>query len=409
MRSARIRSLFVSLLAPLMVALALLLAPLAAQAHPGNRMPSEAPPLHLPVVVHGAGGLVVRAEAGMEALAQQALSRAPGTLERLARSLEGLPRPASIDIRLVRDTGDLGGAAPPGRGAPEWARGVAYPDLGVTVVATRRAHESIDVLRVLDHELAHLALGAALGGRAPRWLDEGFAFLNASEMSPGRMQTLVGMAWSGDTASLAQLERMFHSGELTVDRAYAQSYDFVAFLARRGRYPDVHDDGDRWPFQQFLSHIAAGLEPGAAARAAYGVGLGTLLQEWRVDLQQRYMLVPASLFAAGVWVLAALLLVVGFVRRRRRNRNILARWDLEERGPRTEPVSEPVAAPVTAPRSAAPGAPARPSAARPPVVRIRDATPAPAWAHPPTVVYGPVVYEEGDDEGGDEDLPPHVN
>ena len=309
----------------------------AAHAHPAIARAGEAPALApepvlalpLPVVVH-APGVVVRAEAGLESLARAAAERTAGQLAQVSRDLEGLPMPRAIEIRLVKRTEDMIRVAPPRRGAPLWARGVAYPDLGVMIVGTRRAHEPIDALRVVDHELTHLALGAALDGRAPRWLDEGFAFLHASEWSVGRMETLVGMAWAGSTPSLAELERMFHGSEGTVDRAYAQSYDFVAFLARRGRYNDVYDDGSRWPFQRFLAEIAAGHTPDTAARTAYGAGLGQLFGEWHEDLRQRYLLVPASLFTLSLWVLAAILLVLGYARRGMRNRPILDRWEQEE-------------------------------------------------------------------------------
>jgi hypothetical protein len=319
----------------------------AGRAHPGQRGPSlvsapasmpapirEAMPepvlgMDLPVVVR-ARGVVVRAEAGLDALARAAAERTAAQFEQVSRDLEGLPMPRTVEIRLVKRTEDMARVAPPRRGAPLWARGVAYPDLGVMIVGTRRAHEPVDVLRVVDHELTHLALGTALGGRAPRWLDEGFAFLHASEWSMGRMQTLVGMAWAGHLPRLAELERMFHGSEGTVDRAYAQSYDFVAFLARRGRYNDVYDDGSRWPFQHFLAEIAAGHTPDIAAHTAYGAGLGKLFAEWHEDLRQRYLLVPASLFTLSLWVLAAILLVLGYVRRSRRNRHVLDRWEAEE-------------------------------------------------------------------------------
>jgi hypothetical protein len=298
-----------------------------------GRARADEPTLDLPITVEGPG-VVVRAEAGLDALARAAAERASVKRAEVSRDLAGLSLPSVVEIRLVKRAEDLSRAAPPRRGAPEWASGVAYPELGLAVVATRRAHAPIDTLRVVDHELTHLALGAALRGRAPRWLDEGFAFLHASEESMARMNILVGMAWTGNTASLPELEGMFHGGAATVDRAYAQSYDFVAFLARRGRYPDPHDDGDRWPFQRFLAEIAAGADAYAAARTAYGMSLGQLFGEWHEDLRQRYLLVPASVFSLGLWVLAAILLVLGAARKRTLNRSILDRWEQEERGRR---------------------------------------------------------------------------
>ncbi|MCG8420166.1 MAG: hypothetical protein MJE77_19725 [Proteobacteria bacterium] len=277
-----------------------------------------------------AGHLEVRGEPGLEALQARIAARAPHTLARIRLDLDGLPSPDKVEIRLVKRAEDLTRVAPHGRGAPEWASGVAYPDLGIVAVATRRGPQPISVPNVVDHELAHLVLGAALRGRAPRWLDEGFAFLHASDSSVERVQLLTGMVWFGGITPLDELSQAFRGDQSQVDRAYAQSYDFVAFLARRGRYPDRHDDGNRWTFRRFLAEIAAGHSVYKAAHIAYGTGLNDLFEEWRRDLRNRYLLMPAGLFGLGVWVVAALLLMIGFARRRALNRRTLARWDREE-------------------------------------------------------------------------------
>ncbi len=314
---------------------ALLLGPIApAWAHPGAgaidaSQSADALPLELPIVLER-DGVLIRAEAGLEQLAAAAMARVPETLAQIRADLDGLPQPRQIELRLIKRARDLPRVAPAGRGAPEWASGVAYPDRGIACVATRRAHQPIDTLRVVDHELAHLALGAALEGRAPRWLDEGFASVHASEWSMARSQTLIGMAWSGDTASLPALDRAFHGSAAAIDRAYAQSHDFVTYLLQRGRFADVHDDGDRWPFRRFLKEIGRGLSPDDAALEAYGVRLGRLLGEWGEGLRNRYLLMPSSLFVLGVWVLAAILLVLGYLRRRRLNRRVLSLWDQQE-------------------------------------------------------------------------------
>src|SRR5690606_6664589 len=182
----------------------------------------------------------------------------PATFARLTEDLTGLPVPGRVELRLVRDTTDLPRAAPPGGSAPPWADGVAWPDLGVMAVAGRRGSQPLDVQSTIDHELAHLTLRTALGGRAPRWLDEGFAYLHASEWSPGRTAALTALAWNGQPIGLTELERRFRGAEDEAARAYTQAYDLVAFLSRRGRYPDAADDGDRWPFPAFLAEPAPG-------------------------------------------------------------------------------------------------------------------------------------------------------
>ena len=280
-------------------------------------------------VERSAPGIQVRAEAGLEEVAARIARGAAEDLQAIAADLEGLPRPPRAEIRVVRQTSDLSAASPRGD-VPDWAVGVAFSDVGVVVVALRRGNEILDVDGTVAHELAHLALGAALGGRAPRWLNEGFAYLHSSDWSVDRIRTLIGMAWSNDPTPLAELDRTFPAAEQAAHRAYAQSYDFVAFLARRGRHADPDDDGNRWPFRDFLARIAAGATPSEAALGAYGARLGDLFGEWRTTLRSRYLFFPAELFGIGVWCLAALLLVIAFFRRRRKNRKTLARWEEEE-------------------------------------------------------------------------------
>ena len=276
------------------------------------------------------GRVTVFAEAGLEDEARELADSAEAALSRIAGDLVGLPKPTAIEVRLVRDAKDLASVAPAGRGAPAWAIGVAYPDLGVVSVAMRRDGRYSDPAPTLKHELAHIALGVALGRGAPRWLHEGFAYQHAGEWSYERMETLAGMAWFGSTIPLDQLEASFPAAEIPAHRAYAQSYDFVGFLSRRGRWEDKEDDGDRWPFRRFLVDIAQGTDIEVAAQRAYGRSLKQLFEEWRVDLDQRYMLMPIGLFGLAIWILCALLLIVAFFRRRYLNKKRIAQWDRED-------------------------------------------------------------------------------
>jgi hypothetical protein len=276
------------------------------------------------------GRVTVFAERGLEDTARELADSAEETLGRIRGDLEGLPVPDQIEVRLVTQASDLAAIAPGGRGAPPWAIGVAYPDLGVISVAIRRGAQLADPAATLRHELAHVALGAALGPRAPRWLHEGFAYQHSREWSMERMETLAGMAWMGSTIPLDQLESSFPAQEVIAHRAYAESYDFVGYLSRRGRWEDHDDDGDRWPFRRFLAQIADGTDIEVAARLAYGKPLKELFEEWRADLDRRYMLVPIGLFGLLIWILCAVLLVLAWIRKRRLNRSRIAQWEREE-------------------------------------------------------------------------------
>jgi len=277
-----------------------------------------------------AGRITTYAEPGLEDIASDLGRQADGALAEIADDLDGLRMPTHVEIRIVRDAVDLAAVAPAGRGAPPWAVGVAYPDLGIVSIALRRGANQVDPVFTLRHELAHLALGAAIGARAPRWLHEGFAYQHSPEYSSDRVETLAGMAWFGNAIPIAELDRSFPADELPAHRAYAESYDFVGYLANRGRWEDTEDDGNRFPFRQFLRELARGTQIDAAAIRAYGRPIKTLFEEWQDDLARRYRLMPIGLLGFALWILAALLLVFAWWRRRRQNRRRVAQWDVDD-------------------------------------------------------------------------------
>jgi hypothetical protein len=283
------------------------------------------------VPVANTGRVTMFAEAGLESEGRSLANITEEALTSISADLIDLPVPTRIEVRLVRDAADLASVAPAGRGAPPWAIGVAYLDLGVISVATRRGANLVDTESTLKHELAHIALGVALGKRAPHWLHEGFAYQHAGEWSWDRMETLAGMAWFGGIVPLDELDRTFPAEELPAHRAYAQSYDFVGYLSRRGRYDDKADDGDRWPFRRFLTIVGQTGDLDAAAKTAFGRPMRELFEEWRSDLTNRYMLAPIGLLGLAIWILCALLLVIGYLRKKRNNRKRMTKWDEEEK------------------------------------------------------------------------------
>jgi hypothetical protein len=298
--------------------LVLLLWSAIAGAVPLNHLPSR-------------GRIEIACEPGLEETARTLADSADAALHEIALDLPDLPTPREIQLQVVRDASSLAAVAPAGRGAPPWAIGVAYPDLGVISVATRRGGQLVDPTSTLRHELAHIALGAALGDKAPHWLHEGFAYQHAGEYSFDRMETLAGMAWFHSIIPLDDLDRSFPAEEAPANRAYAESYDFVGYLSRRGRYEDTEDDGDRYPFRQFLTLVGQTGDLDHAATKAFGKPIHALFDEWRDSLQQRYLLAPIGLIGLAVWVLCALLLALAWRRRRRQNRRRIAQWERDER------------------------------------------------------------------------------
>ncbi len=307
-----------------------------------SRTAAAAPKLEL--VTHS-GRVTAYAEDGLEGTARDLALQAEEALSEISSDLVELPIPANVELRIVRDASDLAAIAPAGRGAPPWAVGVAYPDLGIVILALRRDANQVDPVFTLKHELAHLALGAALGDRAPHWLHEGFAYQHSPEYSRERVETLAGMAWIGNVIPLHELDREFPEGELPANRAYAESYDFVGYLANRGRWEDTEDDGNRFPFRKFLYELGHGASLDTAAIKAFGRPIQPLFEEWKTDLARRYRLLPIGLLGFALWILCAMLLVWAWWRRRRQNRRRIAQWDVDEAKRRAQESSIVVAPP----------------------------------------------------------------
>jgi hypothetical protein len=257
--------------------------------------------------------VAVHAEPGLERQAGHVAELAARALDAIEADLEGLPRLARVEVRLVKHAEDI-------PGAPAWAVGTADPRAGVVFVAARsRDGDLVDIDRTLAHELAHMALERAVGP-VPRWLTEGFAYLHAPEVSLARAATLTGAVIARRVVPLERLDETFPAREDAAALAYAEAYDFVAFLAGRGR----------WPFHNFLAELARGSSLDGAARAAFGRRFVDLEAEWLASVRERYLFYPFALGGASLWAGGAVLLVLGWRRRRRQARAILAQWERDE-------------------------------------------------------------------------------
>jgi hypothetical protein len=258
------------------------------------------------------------------------------TWNRLANDL-GVYLPPDIDIRIGVNPEHMQQIAPAGYRLPAYATGVAFPDEGLVLLSMAEPQQWMrpNLGQVLAHELAHVALHRAVGGHSvPRWLTEGFAIHEADERSIARVRTLWEGTLRGDLMDLSRLSASFpdqHHGE--VDLAYAQAADLAGTLLGGELGPNR--------FRGLVTQLRAGTPLEEAVLAAYGMPLERIEQRWRTQLAQRFGRWPTVLGGLTfVWALAAILLVIGYVRVRRRQHKTLERWAIEE-APLLAPVSQP--------------------------------------------------------------------
>jgi hypothetical protein len=217
--------------------------------------------------------------------------------------------------------------------APSWGAAIAVPGARTILI---RADEG-DLVRTLRHELAHLALHQAVGVRVPLWFDEGYASWAAGEWDRLGTLELNLTVVRGAVPTLTGLDGALRGSASSADAAYALAVSAVAELARR------NPTGTLTPL---LRRLESGEDFDGAVRATTGLGVGRFEQEWQRSVRRRYTL-GNWLIAGGGWLIVALLVAMQVWRRRRLDRVRRAAldegWDVEpetEQGPELDPTPD---------------------------------------------------------------------
>ncbi|HKP76826.1 MAG TPA: hypothetical protein VJT67_14950 [Longimicrobiaceae bacterium] len=255
----------------------------------------------------------------------RALAREVADAARVPLRLPGIGPamlPDSTTIVLAPDAAAFRAATE--GGAPEWAGGVAIPELRRIVLPAYPTPRSAEDDRgtILRHEIAHLVLHERVPGIVPRWFDEGYA-----EVASGGWD--VESAWklrvafvTGGVPPLDSLTLDWPRGEQDAATAYLLSATAVDYLRRRAGERGMALLFDNWRREKDFER---------ALRTSFGITLGQFEDEWRRDVRTRYGWLAMLSSMALVWLLATGLVLVAWIPRRRRNRRKLAAMDAEER------------------------------------------------------------------------------
>jgi len=232
----------------------------------------------------------------------------------------GVSSPRVIDVVLTPTFSEFS-AAQPGT-PPSWAAGTAYWERGEVYLRTRMPHHGADPIdTVFVHELVHVVLGREFGDREiPRWLNEGAAKLFAGELSPQDHATLVQAALGGGLLPLDEITHRWPRSPGRAHLAYAQSVDFVAFLAdqREGALPDL------------IAHLSSGVDVDSALEQATGSRLSALEDAWRGRMTFWHALMPVIGGSGVTWGFAALVFFAAAWRRRRAFHSKVAEMERRE-------------------------------------------------------------------------------
>jgi len=296
----------------------------------GTVQPLAAAPLPLPETIPaGSSAEVVdgirwlyptRAASEVRAL----MSRAPQAWRTLSEALGAPEAPTDVQVRVALDPRGMQALAPRGVRLPDYASGVALPASGLILLTLSEpgTWQRPDMEGVLVHELSHVALHRAVQGRpVPRWFTEGVAIHQAQERSLERVRTLWEGALGQRLYPLAELSGAFPKQHHRVNLAYAQAADMVRFML----------DAGPQRFTRLIEQVGQGTSFERAVEVAYDRTLDAMEHDWQQSLSARFASWPLVLGSlTGLWAFGAVLLVIGYVRTRRKHHATLKRWAIEE-------------------------------------------------------------------------------
>jgi hypothetical protein len=176
---------------------------------------------------------------------------------------------------------------------------------------------------VFAHELGHFELGRlAAPGRLPRWFEEGACMVLARPWDLRDSFSLSLAMLFRDPGTLADLEHHFPERSAAARSAYAQSFSFVDWLVeKRGEASS-------------LGRVAQGVGRGETFRAAFAAEFQMTperaLRAWRNSIGRWHRIVMALTGTTMLWTVVVLLVISVAIRKRRRSRAILERWEAEE-------------------------------------------------------------------------------
>jgi len=263
-----------------------------------------------------------RAPASMAAYANR-LERVDRRRILAVMRLVGLVEPGPpIRVALVPEDAGLA------RRTPDWVAGYTRGNSGVIVLFPERApsypNDSLEEL--LQHEVAHVLIGRAAGGRrVPRWFHEGLALAAERTWSLGDRARFIYEVARRGAVPVQGLEARFDGDQASVMLAYSIAGAFVEDL--------LVEHGPQWP-----AHLLAAMAGGQSFDEAFHDASGSTVEAaneafWR----HRRLLavwVPWATSPATLWSIITLLALAAIVRLKARRAARRRQWAIEE-GPDT--------------------------------------------------------------------------
>ena len=263
--------------------------------------------------------LLLHYSEGQESLALETMSVLNAGLIAYGQRLPAGEEPIQIHIcQTLEEFEGLSGGLPAKR-----IEGFARSREGIIVLkAPRLLGTGSNYAAIARHELLHVLLARNTNpDNLPRWLNEGIAMILSRENRWATMFSMARIYTGGRVIEYEDLPHVFNApgNEMVFGDAYVQSLSMTRYLQSqvgKERFWAMVQGLQSGPFEEAL-------------RTQTGVTLEEFFDAWRASLWQT-ALISSIVTGLSIFQVAAILLVVGYLRRRARNRRIVQTWDEEE-------------------------------------------------------------------------------
>jgi len=252
-------------------------------------------------------------------------SAATQILERFEQKIEnilGIEYDDTVKVVIARDIKSFNAAI--GSAFPDWGAAAAVKNRNLIVIKSPSHFEiGKNLPELLGHELGHLMLDKASGGRwLPRWFEEGFCQLISGEWRVSSDILLTRAVWGSGLIQLTALEGVNNFGGAKASLAYAESYLAVSSLVKEFGIEVIPD---------FLTDYRANGNIYEAFFNSTGYRYTEWVVVWQKKSAERYRLIlyifdPSILFPLIAVLFILLYLVKVYLMRKKKKR-----WKIEER------------------------------------------------------------------------------
>ena len=229
----------------------------------------------------------------------------------------------AVEVVLLpsRHEGDTIGAPQ----APEWASGFTVSGSNVLFIRldTLGVYPDRDLTSIFAHELGHAVFGHLSGEhQLPRWFEEGACMVLARPWDLRDSMTLTLAVLFHTRQPFDRYAAAFPEEAGAARAAYARSFSFISWLVdRHGGLRRVVGVSRR---------VGRGASFSVAFTLEYGMTPEQAARLWHASIGRWYRIASVVTASTTFWLGVIVLLTLGALRKRRRTRATLERWDREE-------------------------------------------------------------------------------